>query len=71
MKKLSNLGKVLNKKEQKRINGGNNDCLPGIYEACTPQEEELAEAGDPFYICKCGVSLGWDPEWDILIPGLG
>lgn len=70
MKKLLSLGKILDKKEQKKINGGNSECLPGIFEACTPQEEALAEAGDPFYVCKCGVPLGWDPEWDEFDPSL-
>ena len=64
MKNLKNLGSVLSKVEQKKINGGNHRCLPGLYEACTPEEEALAEAGDPFYLCKCGVSLGWDPQWN-------
>lgn len=64
MKKLSNLGSRLSEKEQKEINGGQNQCLPGIFEACTLEEEALAEAGDPFYICKCGIALGWDPQWN-------
>ena len=66
MKNLKNLGNILSKVEQKQINGGNlsERCLPGFYEACTLEEEALADAGDPFYICKCGVSLGWDPQWN-------
>ncbi|WP_299683052.1 hypothetical protein [uncultured Dokdonia sp.] len=58
MKKLSNLGKVLNKKEQQKINGGFGRCLPGIYEACTPEEEAQAQAGDPWLLCKCGLPAG-------------
>lgn len=58
MKKLSNRGKTLNKKEQQEINGGFGRCFPGIFEACTHEEEQLAIAGDPFYICKCGLPAG-------------
>jgi hypothetical protein len=63
MKDLLNLGKALDKKEQQKINGGASGCLPGIYDVCTAEEEALAAAGDPFYMCKCGEPLGWDPQW--------
>ncbi|WP_282043937.1 hypothetical protein [Winogradskyella flava] len=68
MKNLKKLGNILSKSEQKQINGGNDGCLPGFYEACTPEEEAGAAAGDPWLICKCGTSLGWDPQWDIIDP---
>ena len=61
-KSILNLGKALNKAEQKEINGGSTTmsrkCNVGIFTKCTREEQALAEAGDSYYICKCGLDLG-------------
>lgn len=71
---ILNIGKTLNKVEQKEIFGGAVPGGPpgfpekcektGAYELppCNEEQQTLADQGDPYWYCVCGKDLSLDKD---------